>query len=327
MRGVPLTAPYKTDTTAPMLSSATVDGTTLTLTYGEALDTASIPAAADFTVEVGGAPVSLAAGAPVTVGGRTVTLTLATAVTHGQPVTVAYTPGANPIRDAAGNDAAAIPSSQSATNLTADTTAPMLFSTVVVGTTLTLTYDEALDTASTPAAADFAVEVDGLPVSLAAGMPVTVSGRTVALTLATAVTAGQSVTVSYTPGANPIRDAAGNDRRRDPQQPVGDQPDGGHDRAHAVLHCRRRHHADADLRRGAGYRLDPGRHGLHCGGGRRGRRPRRGHARDRQRPNGHADARKPRHRGPVGDRQLHPGDQRDPGTGRATPPPRSPTGW
>ena len=38
-----------------------------------------------------------------------------------------------------------------------------------------------------------------------------VAGSTVTLTLATAVQAGQTVTLDHTPGANPIQDAAGND--------------------------------------------------------------------------------------------------------------------
>ena len=38
-----------------------------------------------------------------------------------------------------------------------------------------------------------------------------VAGSTVTLTLATAVQAGQTVALDYTPGANPIQDAAGND--------------------------------------------------------------------------------------------------------------------
>ena len=198
------------DTAAPELSAAAVVGATLTLTYGEALDTASTPAAADFTVQADGSPVSLASVTPVTVSGQTVTLTLASAVTQGQTVTVSYAPGGNPIQDAAGNDAAAL-TGQAVTNQTVETTAPVLSSATVLGATLTLTYGEALDTASIPDAADFTVQVDGSPVSLASGTPVAVGGQTVTLTLASAVTQGQTVTVSYAPGSNPIQDGAGND--------------------------------------------------------------------------------------------------------------------
>ena len=40
---------------------------------------------------------------------------------------------------------------------------------------------------------------------------VSVSGRTVTLTLAAAVTAGQAVTLTYTPGSNPVQDQSGLD--------------------------------------------------------------------------------------------------------------------
>ena len=194
----------------PLLSSVTIDGAALTLTYDEALDTDSVPAATDFTVQSGGSPVSLATVSPVTVGGSTVTLTLAAAVTALDTVTLSYVPGTNPIQDAAGNDAAAL-TNQAVVNSTADTTAPLLSSATVNGATVTLTYDEALDTASVPAGTDFTVQSSGSPVSLASSDPVAVSGSTVTLTLAAAVTALDTVTLSYTPGTNPIQDAAGND--------------------------------------------------------------------------------------------------------------------
>ncbi|MCY4583357.1 MAG: SwmB domain-containing protein, partial [Chloroflexi bacterium] len=100
------------DATVPTFSSATVDGTELTLNYNEALDTASVPATADFTVSVAGTNQTPTG---VAVAGQTVTLTLGTAATAGQTVTVSYTAGTNPIQDLAGNDAAAL-TSQAVTN-------------------------------------------------------------------------------------------------------------------------------------------------------------------------------------------------------------------
>ena len=89
--------------------------------------------------------------------------------------------------------------------------APALSSTTVNGAAVTLTYDRALDTSSTPATGDFTVTVNGTAVSLAGTNPVVVSGSAVTLNLASAVTAGQSVTVTYTPGTNPIRGSDGTD--------------------------------------------------------------------------------------------------------------------
>ena len=78
-----------------------------------------------------------------------------------------------------------------------------------------LTYDEALG-AATPAASAFAVMAGPsgslVTVNLAGSNPVTVSGRTVTLTLATAVAVGHVVQVSYTvPGSgSKLQDALGN---------------------------------------------------------------------------------------------------------------------
>ena len=97
------------DTTAPALSTATVNGASLVLTYDEALDTGSVPAVTAYTVSVGGTAVTLAGASPVAVSGMTVTLTLAAAVAAGDTVTVTYTaPAANPVQDAADNGAAAL---------------------------------------------------------------------------------------------------------------------------------------------------------------------------------------------------------------------------
>ena len=199
-----------TVTAGPTLVSATVDGVTLVLTYDEALNEASTPAADAFTVSGEGS--LLLTPSTVVVSGRTVTLTLPSAVAHGQRVLLQYNvPSANPIEDAAGNDAQGL-TNQVVTNNTEDTTAPALVSATVNGATLVLTYDEDLDTNSTPAASAYAVTVAGSPRSLAASDPVTVSGRAVTLALSSVVTSGQAVTVSYTaPSNNPVQDATGND--------------------------------------------------------------------------------------------------------------------
>ena len=98
---------HKVDT-PPVLSTPTVNGAALVLTYNEALDTGSKPASSAFTVKVGGTAVSLATSGAVAVDGKTVTLTLAAAVTASDTVTVSYAvPGSNPLQDAGGTDAPA----------------------------------------------------------------------------------------------------------------------------------------------------------------------------------------------------------------------------
>ena len=100
------------DTTPPELVSAAVDGAALVLTWDEALDRDSVPGASAFAVRVADAARTLAETDPVTVGEIAVTLTLSSPVSRGETVTVSYTApagaDATPIRDAAGNPAAAL---------------------------------------------------------------------------------------------------------------------------------------------------------------------------------------------------------------------------
>ena len=85
---------------------------------------------------------------------------------------------------------------------------PKVGRAVVDRETLTLTYGEALDETSTPAIDAFAVAVEGAARSVSG---VSVSGSAVALTLASAVTVAEEVTVTYTvPETSPIRDEARN---------------------------------------------------------------------------------------------------------------------
>ena len=153
-----------------------------------------------------------AAGNALTVTGvevrrSTVVLTLASAVGEGQTVTMSYTAEATrPIRRADGTGSPAESFTDHAvTNVTGET--PVLERAVVHATTLTLLYDVMLDPGSVPATTDFAVTVAGSDRSVS-GVAMTHSA--VVLTLASEVTAGQRVTVSYTRGENPIRDTHAN---------------------------------------------------------------------------------------------------------------------
>ena len=123
-------AGHEVDGVRPAFVSAAADGSSLTLTYGEALDEGSRPASGDFTVEVEGSGRSVTG---VSVSGSVVTLTLNPAVEHGDTgIRVSYTVptgvGANPIQDEVGNEARGL-SSRSVTNTTgAPNTAPEITS-------------------------------------------------------------------------------------------------------------------------------------------------------------------------------------------------------
>ena len=88
--------------------------------------------------------------------------------------------------------------------------APTLSKAAVNGTALVLTFNATLAD-STPAAAAFTVSVT--PGGNPTPTDVQVSGSAVTLTLGTAVTAGQTVTVSYNTanaGTTPLRDTGDN---------------------------------------------------------------------------------------------------------------------
>jgi uncharacterized repeat protein (TIGR02059 family) len=209
------------DLTAPVFSSAAVDsaGTLLTLTYGENLFATTAPTSA-FTVTAGGVSQTISS---LSISARTLRLSLASAIERGVVVTVSYaapTPDStnsnSAIQDAAGNDSISLNAATVTNSSTVDTTAPVLSSAVLAanGTTLTLTYNEALNS-TTAATTDFAVLVDGSPRTVSAR---SISGSTVILTLSPAVLGSSTVTVAYNaPSAsnlttnNAVQDTAGND--------------------------------------------------------------------------------------------------------------------
>ncbi|MBK3734600.1 DUF4347 domain-containing protein, partial [Azospirillum brasilense] len=196
----------------PVVQSATVNGTTLVLTYDKDLDAANPPAAGAFEVKVGGTTVSVS---NVAVDGvnKTVTLTLAQGVTDADTVTVAYTDpttgnDASAVQATNGDDAASF-TARPVTNNSPDTTPPSLVSASVNGTTLTLTYSEALDGAADAAGSAFTVMVNGVARTVTGA---NASGTTVTLTLGSAVERYQTVTVGYTPPGSGAKtqDVAGN---------------------------------------------------------------------------------------------------------------------
>ena len=86
---------------------------------------------------------------------------------------------------------------------------PAFVSAAVDGASLTLTYEETLDGGSEPGSGDFTVTVGGSERTV---LDASVSASVATLTLNPEVEHGDTgIRVSYTPGANPIRDEVGND--------------------------------------------------------------------------------------------------------------------
>ncbi len=218
---------HKVDGIKPTLATsdgAVANGTTLTLAYGEPLDSSSVPATDDFTV-TGGSETRTVTG--VRVSGSAVFLTLSSAVTDGESgVRVSYEPGSSPIQDTAGNDADRL-SNRSVTNKMGDTTGPTVSTvritssagsdrTYGVGETIevTVTFDETVVITGTP---ELTLNVGGRNRTAEYR---SVSNRAVKFTYRVASGAGDEDGVSIesnrlSRSGGTIRDGAGNDATLD----------------------------------------------------------------------------------------------------------------
>ncbi len=197
------------DVTAPALVSSRVNGSLLELSYSEPLDEGSVPSPADFAVTVNGTE----QGAPtaVTVLKTKVSMTLVAPVGAGDTVALDYTVGSRPVRDRYGNAAANL-AAQAVTNVTGlDNAAPQLESATARDYQIVLSYDEELDSTSVPDATDFTVtfSVEGSERTVTV-TSVEVYGQDVLLNLESRARIWYDITLSYTAGANPIRDLYGN---------------------------------------------------------------------------------------------------------------------
>ena len=203
----------------PEPASGTVPpgGSSLTLTFTEDLDIAadSLPPASAFTVMADGDTVTVESVALGTDPDRLVFHLPTDAIKQGRTVTVDYAvPTTNPIRDVAGNEAAAFAGFAVDNNSTVDGIPPVPASGAVVpqGDTLTLTFNEDLggDQFMVPPASAFTVKVDGVTVTVQSVIAPTVG--TLNMLLSSAIKQGRTVTVDYAvPATNPIRDVAGNE--------------------------------------------------------------------------------------------------------------------
>ena len=190
------------------------------LVFSEDLNTTA-PAIGQFSGKKtprGGSETDLAFTGTPSINGSTVTLTLASgsSVTAADTdVKVSYTkPSNNPIQDLGGNEADAFTDS-AVLNELADNTAPTVHGTTgpvlaADGRTLTITFSEAMDTSSTPAATAFTVKATpqggSEQTDLATDATVTVEGSTVKLVLAKPIAHNDaSVKVNYSkPGSGSV---------------------------------------------------------------------------------------------------------------------------
>ncbi|MCY4119879.1 MAG: SwmB domain-containing protein [Acidobacteria bacterium] len=206
--GKPVRNPAVPDTTGPRLAAApdgpgTIDGTTLTWVFDEALDDSVAVPPARIQWTVSGVQKSATS---VEISGRTVTATFATPVSHDDMVFTHYLPQAG---DPKLRDLWTPPNetNQFTNKVVTNNTPPAFSSAAVDGASLTMTFDGGLDGSSTPAPDAFHVTAGGTRVDVADG-GVSVAGSLVTLALADPVISTDTVKVRYTqPADSPLRDA------------------------------------------------------------------------------------------------------------------------
>jgi uncharacterized repeat protein (TIGR02059 family) len=211
------------DNLPPVLTSAAVPGTSAAqIEVGffdrdgaltAALDSAHTPATTDFAVTNNGAAVTVSAVTVAYGDSYGVLLALGSTIYNGDTCTVTYTAGDEYLRSTAGRKA---PSSSAVTVDTSSSPSyrPAFYSADVSGATLNVWFrtgeeSSSLDSdpADTPPTTAFGIMVDGVArtVSSLEVRPVDPDDTgVVQLTLASAVTSGQIVTVAYTKGTPPL---------------------------------------------------------------------------------------------------------------------------
>jgi len=193
------------DVNPPVIKSNQLIKDKLQLEYNEDLDPGSVPANTDYQIVINQkTPESPAA---VSLEGKTITCTLAQAVNPGDKATLSYTPGSSPVKDKAGNPAAALLNLE-LTNNTIDDIPPEIISSTANRAIVILKYNEALNAGSIPITGDYTITVNGN--TAANPKTISLSGSQVKITLTSPITYGDTVTLSYTPGSNPIKDQCGN---------------------------------------------------------------------------------------------------------------------
>ena len=210
------------DTAAPTFASATVNGSTLVVTFNEDLGAAASLINSAFTVKKGSSGTTQTLSGTPSISGSTVTLTLATAVTATDTdVKVAYTKptsgSANKLVDKFGNETATF-TDQVVTNLLSgtDTTPPTVTTaqTSATGGQIQLRFSENPKNTNLPPTSAFEVTTDGEPHATSGS--VAVSMNLVFFAVSPNISQGQAVVVTYTDptggnDARAIQDAAGND--------------------------------------------------------------------------------------------------------------------
>ncbi|MFC4599681.1 Ig-like domain-containing protein [Cohnella hongkongensis] len=200
---------FRTGTNSvPVITSSTISGAAVVLTFSENLDSSKTPNASNFYATVND---SARAVTSVSVSGNEVRLNLQSSVLVGQTVRLSYYPDTNAARrlqNTSGNEVASF-TNRVLTNST-NSTLPRPENGHFFGNTLTLTFNQPMaDVApsfQSQILGQFTVKQNGNVIGINSAF---LNGSFLNLTLNSSSTSPLPVSVSYAPGAYPLRDPSG----------------------------------------------------------------------------------------------------------------------
>ncbi|MCL6601883.1 MAG: Ig-like domain-containing protein [Paenibacillus sp.] len=190
------------ESSLPVPKEGILTGNLLTLSFNDSIKAVSSYAYSQFSVTSDGSSLGINS---ITSNGSNVYLVLNNAPSSGGVVRVSYHGGSYPLQDLIGQNIAIF--SNFYVRNSNDTTVPQLQSATGSGNKIIITYNEGLSTSNIPLNSQFSVLAGGTAVYVT---DVAVSGNQVTLTLQTALTLDQRVTVSYVPGTAGLSDFNGN---------------------------------------------------------------------------------------------------------------------
>ncbi|REK69552.1 Ig-like domain-containing protein [Paenibacillus paeoniae] len=195
--------------TSPVISSARASGTTVSMRFSEDLMKPHAYAYSQFTVNVGG--INYSANS-LTHNGSTIELKLFSSIPSGQQVRISYSPISYPLVGVSGNSVSSFSSflanAGSGGGGSGGTTgAPQVQSVSASGNMVSIRYNRALNTTTTPGAFQFSVQADNQSRSVS---NVNLSGDSIILTLSSTISNPSTMRVSYYGSSSTTKDIYGN---------------------------------------------------------------------------------------------------------------------
>lgn len=190
------------ESSMPTPKDGRITGRTVSLNFNDTIKPVSTYAHGQFLVTSDGGFLGVNS---ISSSGNTIYLGLSSEATNGQTVRVSYYAGSYPLQNSFGQNIADF--TDFYIRNSNDNIPPVFQNASGSGNKVVLDYNEGLSTTSLPMNSQFSVLVGSSPNYVT---NVSVSGSQVTLTLQSALTVNQNVTVSYVPGSAGLSDLNGN---------------------------------------------------------------------------------------------------------------------